>query len=134
MALTRDKKTCDFKDPDRWVRGIADLLIIDDDYAFIVDYKTGSNKYPDSKQLKLMALMTFIHFPKVQKIKAGLLFVMHNSFITEQYVRWDMDKYWKDFEQSLARLDMSYDNNTWQANPTPLCRYCPVKSCEYNKS
>ena len=134
MALTRDKKTCDFKDPDRWVRGIADLLIVDDDYAFIVDYKTGSNKYPDSKQLKLMALMTFIHFPKVQKIKAGLLFVMHNSFITEQYVRWDMDKYWKDFEQSLARLDMSYDNNIWQANPTPLCRYCPVKSCEYNKS
>ena len=81
-----------------------------------------------------MALMTFAHFPNITKIKAGLLFVMHNSFITEEYTRDKIDKYWGEFGQSLARLDMSYDNNTWQANPTPLCRYCPVKSCEYNKS
>lgn len=134
MALGRDKSPCAFDDTNRWVRGIVDLLIVDGDYAFIVDYKTGSNKYPDSKQLKLMALMTFAHFPNINKIKAGLLFVMHNSFITEEYTRDKIDKYWGDFGQSLARLDMSYDNNTWQANPTPLCRYCPVKSCEYNKS
>jgi ATP-dependent exoDNAse (exonuclease V) beta subunit len=42
-----------FKDDNRWVRGIVDLLIVDNDYAFIVDYKTGSHKYPDPKQLRL---------------------------------------------------------------------------------
>ena len=84
MALTYNREPCDFKSEDRWVRGIADLVIVDGDYAFIVDYKTGSNKYPDPKQLRLMALMLFTYFPAVKKIKAGLLFVMKNSFVSEE--------------------------------------------------
>jgi CRISPR/Cas system-associated exonuclease Cas4 (RecB family) len=134
MALYKDRTVCDFADPKRWVRGIVDLLIVDNDYAFIVDYKTGSNKYPDPKQLRLMSLMTFAHFPQVNKIKAGLLFVMHNSFITEEYERKDIDKSWEKFYGPLERLDSSYDNNVWAPNPTPLCKYCPVKSCDFNRA
>ena len=134
MALYRDRTPCDFKDANRWVRGIVDLLIVDDDYAFIVDYKTGSHKYPDPKQLRLMALMTFAHFPQVNKIKAGLLFVMNNVFITEEYKREDIEDSWGKFTVSLARLDNSYNTNVWLPNPTPLCKFCPVKSCEFNKT
>ena len=133
MALSRDKTPCDFADSNRWVRGIVDLLIVDGDYAFIVDYKTGSNKYPDPKQLRLMSLMTFAHFPNVNKIKAGLLFVMHGTFVTEEYTREDLDKSWAKFNGPLGRLDNSYDNNVWPPNPTPLCKYCPVKSCDFNR-
>ena len=133
MALTADKQPCGFRDNDRWVRGIVDLLIVDGDYAFIVDYKTGSNRYPDPKQLKLMALMTFAHFPEVNKIKAGLLFVMHESFMDEEYTRDQIPKLWKYFESDLERLNYSYENDVWQANPTPLCGWCPVKSCEFHK-
>ena len=133
MALTLDKEPCGFKDANRWVRGIVDLLIVDGDQAFIVDYKTGSNRYPDPKQLKLMALMTFAHFPEVQKIKAGLLFVMHESFMDEEYTRDQIPKLWSYFENDLERLSLSYENDTWQANPTPLCGWCPVKSCEFHK-
>jgi hypothetical protein len=133
MALKYDKSPCDFKDEDRWVRGIVDLLIVDGDYAFIIDYKTGSNKYPDPKQLRLMALMTFTHFPDVQKIKGGLLFLMNNSFVTEEYHRKDMDKSWGMFEQPLKRLENSFDSDVWQPNPTPLCGWCAVTSCEFWK-
>ena len=133
MALYRDRTPCDFKDANRWVRGIVDLLIVDNDYAFIVDYKTGSNKYPDPKQLRLMSLMTFAHFPQVNKIKAGLLFVMHNTFVTEEYERKDIDKSWEKFQGPLERLSNSYDTNNWPANHSPLCRYCPVKSCDFNQ-
>ena len=132
MALRFDRTPCDFHDEDRWVRGIADLVIVDGDCAFIVDYKTGSKKYPDPKQLRLMSLMAFTHFPDIQKIKAGLLFVMHNAFITEEYHRRDMDKSWNMFEQSLKRLENSYESNVWQPNPTPLCGWCSVNSCEFN--
>jgi hypothetical protein len=133
MALNRDKQPCKFADEDRWVRGIVDLLIVDEDYAFIVDYKTGSNKYPDPKQLKLMALMTFAHFPEVQHIKAGLLFVMHDSFMAEEYKRSDIDKLWNSFHGDLERLKFSYESDAWMPNPTPLCGWCPVKECEYHK-
>jgi CRISPR/Cas system-associated exonuclease Cas4 (RecB family) len=133
MALDPNKQPCGFKDEGRWVRGIVDLLIVDGDYAFIIDYKTGSNRYPDPKQLKLMALMTFAHFPEVQRIKAGLLFVMHESFMDEEYTRDQIPKLWKYFESDLERLKHSYENDVWNPNPTPLCGWCPVKTCEFHK-
>ena len=133
MALTLAKEPCKFGDPDRWVRGIVDLLIVDGEDAFIIDYKTGSSKYPDPKQLKLMALMTFAHFPEVNKIKAGLLFVMNDAFVVEAYEREGMDKLWDSFIPDLERLKVSYENDTWMENPTPLCGWCPVHICQFHK-
>lgn len=133
LALTIDKTPCNFNAPEYWVRGIVDLLIIDGDSAFIVDYKTGSAKYPDPKQLKLMALMTFAHFPEVVNIKAGLLFVAHNTFIPEYYERDKSDKLWDAFKGDLERLRMSFENDKWPANPTGLCGWCPVNTCEFHK-
>ena len=112
---------------------ISDLLIVDGDQAYIVDYKTGSNKYPDPKQLKLMALMTFAHFPEVQKIKAGLLFIVHNSFVDESYTRDQVENLWANFRPDLQRLQASYDTDVWNPNKTPLCGWCPVTTCEYYK-
>ena len=60
MALDIDRKPCDFHGEDYWVRGVADLLIVDGDTAFIVDYKTGKPTYADPNQLKLMALMRVV--------------------------------------------------------------------------
>lgn len=131
MALCHSRNPIAFDAEDRWVRGIVDLLIVDGDTAYIVDYKTGSNRYPDVKQLKLMALMTFAHFPEVQKIKAGLLFVVHNSFVPEEYNRSQIDKLWLSFTPDLARLSMSYERDVWMANPTPLCGWCCVSNCEF---
>ncbi len=133
MALNREGGACEYNGKDRWVRGIADLLIVAGDTAYIVDYKTGSNKYPDPKQLKLMALMTFAHFPKVNNVKAGLLFVMHDTFIDEEYNRNQTKELWNAFNGDLARMQMSYENDAWMPNPTPLCGWCPVKTCDYHK-
>jgi len=133
MALTKKMGQCDFDDENRWVRGIADLVIVDGDQAYIIDYKTGSNKYPDPKQLRLMALMAFVCFPKVNKIKAGLLFCMKNSFVQESYTREDIHKSWKSFQTPLDRLTNSYTFNTWTPNPTPLCGWCPVETCSHHR-
>jgi CRISPR/Cas system-associated exonuclease Cas4 (RecB family) len=132
MALDANRQPCEYG-KGYWVRGIADLLIVDGDTAFVVDYKTGSNRYPDAKQLKLMALMVFGHFPEVQLVKAGLLFIMHESFIPEEYTRDKADSLWTAFNSDLERLNFSYENDQWQPNPTPLCGWCPVTTCEYHR-
>ena len=133
MALDDALKPCGFDTPEYWVRGIVDLMIVSGDTAFIIDYKTGSNKYPDPKQLKLMALMTFAHFPNVNYIKAGLLFVAYNTFIPEEYRRDDIQMLWNAFKWDLERLNISARDNNWPANPTALCRWCPVVACEFHK-
>lgn len=133
MALDENKQPCKWGSG-YWVRGIVDLMIISGDTAFIVDYKTGSDKYPDLKQLRLMALMTFAHFPEVNHVKAGLLFVLHNNFIPEEYHRENMETLWTNFTPDLERMKMSYENDMWQMNPTPLCGWCPVNTCEHHRS
>lgn len=133
MALNTDLQPCTFGAKDYWVRGIVDLLILDNDTAHIVDYKTGSAKYADVKQLRLMSLMTYAHFPEVQQIKAGLLFVAHNTFIDEMYTRDESENLWKDFLPDLERLKLSHETNKWPENPTPLCGWCPVTTCQFQK-
>jgi CRISPR/Cas system-associated exonuclease Cas4 (RecB family) len=132
MALDIDRKPCDFHGETYWVRGIADLLVIDGDTAFIVDYKTGKPTYADPNQLKLMGLMVFAHFPEVAQIKSALMFLLHNAFVTEEYHRESSDVLWKSFETDLERLHIAFDNAIWPPNPTGLCRkHCPVESCKY---
>ena len=133
MALLRDKTPCSFNDKDRWVRGIADLLIVDDSIAYVVDYKTGKANYPDLDQLKLMALMVFAHFPQVQEVKGALIFILKNQLVSEENKRSQMDSLWAIFESKVIRLEQSFENNQWAPNPTPLCGYCPVTTCEFNR-
>jgi len=132
MALDKDGNACGYG-KGYWVRGIVDLMIVDGDTAFIVDYKTGNNKYPDPKQLKLMALMAFAKYPEIKKIKAGLLFIVHNSFMTEEYSREEIPSLWDAFLTDLTRIEASYETNVWNPNPTPLCGWCPVNTCPHHK-
>lgn len=133
MALNAAREPCDFTSPDYWVRGIVDLLIVDGSDAFIIDYKTGNPRYADPKQLKLMALMTFAHFPNVENIKGGLLFVSKNTFIPENYVREEITKYWASFANELERLKLSFESAIWPPNPSGLCGFCPVSTCNFQK-
>lgn len=133
MALDQNKQPCAFDASEYWVRGIVDLMIVDNDRAFIVDYKTGSARNPDPNQLKLMALMAYAHFPALKTIKASLMFVAHNTLVFEEYEREDQQKLWATFEPDLNRLQIAYANNMWPENPGFLCRkWCPVTTCRFN--
>lgn len=135
MGLTVDLRPCEFLGKDVWLRGIADLLIIDDENltCWVVDYKTGNNKYPDREQLKLMALMVFAHFPHIRKVNSALLFIVKNDMVKMSMAREDIDKHWWDYRERTARLEASFANDVWNPNQTPLCGWCPVKTCEFNK-
>ena len=135
MALTVDLKPTDWKAKDVWVRGIADILIIDDENltAWVGDWKTGNNKYPDRDQLVLMSLMVFAHFPHIRKVNSALLFIVKNDMVKMSMAREDIDKHWWDYRERTARLEASFANDVWNPNQTPLCGWCPVKTCEFNK-
>ena len=134
MALTENLDPCDFNSPDRWWRGIADLLIINGDEARCVDYKTGkSAKYADTDQLELMAMAVFKHFPQVKKVKAGLLFVISKNFIKSAYHADNQDKMWAKWMTEYNRMKAAYRNDVWNPRPSGLCRaHCLVLTCPHN--
>ena len=134
MGLTIDLQPCGFKDENVWVRGIADLLIVDDDglTAWIVDYKTGNNRYPDTDQLRLMSLMTFAHFPHIREIKSALLFVVKDTIVKYRMNVEDVEKGWWDYRERVSKLSSAFEHDVWNPTQTPLCGWCPVKGCEFN--
>jgi hypothetical protein len=134
LGLTEDLEPCGFFDKNVWFRGVVDLLIIQDDLAHIVDYKTGkSAQYADTKQLELMALAVFKHFPLVERVKAGLAFLVSEDFVKANFTKYEAPERWLTWIQQTDKLTAAYDNDVWNAKPNFTCRkFCPVKDCEHN--
>lgn len=136
MGLTADLEPCAFDADDVWFRGIADLLIIDEEneLAWVIDYKTGRNpKWADKGQLELMALATFKHFPKIKKVKGGLLFVVANELVRDTYTINDEPRLWEKWLSSYNQMEQAFAKDVWNPNPSGLCRkHCPVLECPHN--
>jgi RecB family exonuclease len=134
MALTTDLKPCDWKSKDAWVRGIADLIIVDDENmtAWVVDYKTGNNKYPDREQLKLMSLMVFAHMPHIRKVNSALLFVVKDDMVRHAMTLDQAEAEWWQYRERVARIEQAHDAGVWNPRPSPLCPWCPVTTCTHH--
>lgn len=134
MALTQRLTPCKWDSPEAWVRGIADILIVDDDNltAWVGDWKTGNNRYPDRDQLVLMSLMTFQHFPHIRKVNSALLFIVKDDMVKMQMLRDQAAAAWAKYKERTARLEASFEHDVWNPTTSPLCRWCPVKTCEFH--
>lgn len=133
IAVTQDGDDyapCGFFDKNVWYRGIADLLILQDDSAYLVDYKTSKNaKYADVKQLDLLAGAVFTHYPNIKRIKSALIFVVSNEFIQKEHVAEDRLKYLNYYKFDVSRIEKAIETGVWNAVSGPLCGWCPVKTC-----
>lgn len=136
MGLTEDLEPCGFKDENVWYRGIADLLIVDHDKkeARVLDYKTGRNtRYAERGQLELMALTTFAHFPEIETVKAGLLFVIAKELIKTSYTAHNKAELWRKWLSKYAAMEKAFENDVWNPKTSGLCRaHCPVTECPHN--
>lgn len=135
MAVTADLLPCEFKAPNYWVRGIADLVILDDDNltAHCFDYKSGSNKYPDTDQLTLMSLLIFKCFPHIREVKSGLLFVLKDTVTKHKVLREQEKQLWWRYRERVGRMGVAHATDVWNPTRSGLCRkHCPVTTCEFN--
>tara|TARA_R110001606_G_scaffold113600_2_gene240782 strand:- start:138 stop:833 length:696 start_codon:yes stop_codon:yes gene_type:complete len=136
MGLTEDLEACGFKADDVWYRGIADLVILnrEEKTAYVIDYKTSKNtRYADKGQLELMALATFKHFPEVETVKGGLLFVVCEELIKDTYEKKDAPELWAKWLGDYKRMEKAFEKDVWNANQSGLCRrHCIVTECVHN--
>jgi hypothetical protein len=100
----------------------------------IPTHNTGkSARYADKGQLELMALAVFKHFPEVQNVRAGLLFVIAKEFVRDQYGTADEPKMWQKWLADYAKMEKAAENDVWNPRPSGLCRaHCPVTQCPHN--
>lgn len=132
-AINTRMEPCGWFDKDVWCRGILDFMTIRGSQAVVLDHKTGKRK-PNSRQLKLFALLVFIHHPEVDEVLSKFAWLKTGTVDTEIYFRRQVDELWGEFTADLARYAHSFKTDTWNPRPSGLCRgWCPVRDCEHWK-
>jgi CRISPR/Cas system-associated exonuclease Cas4 (RecB family) len=124
-----------------WVRGAADVLIVNGERAKVLDWKTGKPKN-DPKQMQLVSLLVFQHFPDVQEVTTGYVFIHHNKVVPNPtsyndkldytFRRDRKGEYWQSFLPDVKRMEQAKTKDEWPPTPNPLCAYCPYAACQYN--
>lgn len=131
-----DYTLCDFNAEDRYWRGIADLVIVDEaaSKAYIVDYKTGkSAKYADTKQLALLAAAVFLKYPTLKVIKGMLLFVVSKEIIKAEYIYDNRFEIFGKLKEVLTQREVAYETGIFNTTPNGLCKtYCMATRCIHN--
>jgi hypothetical protein len=80
-----------------------------------------------------MALCVFAHFPDIKTVKAGLLFVVCNVVVREDYSVNNTAELWRKWGQEYGALQKAYNNSVWNPRPTGLCKaHCVVLECPHN--
>tara|TARA_R110000772_G_scaffold32788_2_gene80056 strand:- start:7770 stop:8447 length:678 start_codon:yes stop_codon:yes gene_type:complete len=135
LGLTRDLEPVEFFGDGVWWRGIIDLLIIDEDSktATLIDYKTGkSSRFADTRQLSLLSAAVFKHFPNIETVKAGLMFLVSKELIKEDFKHYSVDDMIGEWDTTIKRLDTAIDTNVFNPSPNFACKsFCPVEKCQH---
>jgi len=126
MAIRRDFTVCDWFDPNVWLRSIADVLIINKNVAFVIDWKTGKVK-ANPTQLTLFALMVMEHFPAVDTVKTAFVWLAHDDITVDVYHRGQKKEMWDSLLPRLNAIQETVDLGVFKATPSGLCGWCSAK-------
>ena len=131
LTLSEDLTPTGWWDGDAWVRSILDVLVLHNDTAVVMDWKTGKRR-PDFTQLELFALQVFSHFPDIDKVKSSFLWLKDMQMDSKTYYRDELGSMWGSLLQRISRIEQSLAHDKWPPKPSGLCNYCPAKNiCEY---
>lgn len=126
MALDEYKTPCDWFNPKVWLRGIADVLIVNGDVAFVIDWKTGKVK-DNPTQLKLFACMVMEHFPAVKRVKTAFVWLGHNEVTSQTFSREYLQEMWNTLTPRMDAVQQAVTLGFFKSKPTGLCNWCPAK-------
>jgi len=136
LGIRRDFTPCEFFAKDVWFRGVPDYLSVDEDkgVARVGDFKTGkSSRFADTTQLELMAAMVMAHYPKINKVRGALLFVVAKDVIKADYTRDQLPEIFSKWAGYAGNIESAVENEVWNARPSGLCKFCPLPpdACEH---
>lgn len=126
MAVNRDLQPVDWFAKDTWIRSIADVLVVDGDTAYCLDYKTGKVR-DNPTQLQLFAAMVMWHFPEVKTVKTSFIWLKFDEVTNSFYERRFLESLWTALEPRFDAVQDTIDLGVFDTKPSGLCPWCPAK-------
>jgi len=113
------------------IKGIIDLFFIEDQVAFLIDWKTGQKDFDYSLQQKIYALAIFSSNKEIKEVRS---IWQHRDFADEKIFT-DKDKLSKDVEAEIKAIFNKDPEpavlTLTEAKQSPICLDCPglLKIC-----
>lgn len=127
MAINEKLEPTEWFAEDAWLRGIADVMVwLSDTEVWIGDWKTGKRRV-DFEQLELFSLLTFQHYPDVQKCTTSFIWTKDKKMDTEVFERSKSNEMWGRVMNRIRRVYKAQESDNWPAKPSGLCGWCDVK-------
>ena len=136
MAVDKELRPVEWTADNAWCRGIVDIGILSTSHekALLLDWKTGKRK-ADNDQLMLFAGLAYSHYPKLEIVQTGFVWLKENKVDKQGFTRKDISKIWATFAPRVHRMERAYLKAEFPPKPSGLCRnYCPVPKhkCEFS--
>jgi hypothetical protein len=81
----------------------------------------------DYTQLQLFAAMTMWHYPEVQTVKTGYVWLKYNEVTNAVYKRQYLDALWGGLRPRFDAVQQAIDLGVFPTKPSGLCPWCPAK-------
>lgn len=131
LVLTEQLTPTGWWEPDAWLRSKLDVLVLRDDRAVVMDWKTGKRN-PDFFQMAVFAVQVFKHYPQIEQVDTSLVWLKFMSMDTETYRREQTNELWTEVLSRIRRIHQSAETGNWPAKPSGLCKFCPARhDCAY---
>lgn len=132
IGLDQKLNPCDWFSKKIWLRAIIDVLHTHSGIATVIDWKTGKVR-PDTKQMKLFALVVFWTRPDVHTVQTRLEWLKYGDRTVIDFHRDDIPMLENSFIKDIGAFKKAFVQETFPPKPSGLCKkYCPVLSCEHN--
>lgn len=131
-AYNRNWEPVAWMSTDVWCRIKADLVAtMTEDYAVVVDYKTGKkygNEIKHSEQIKLYMLGAFLRNPKLKRVRSEVWYLDQNELMGMTYTRDQGLRFLEGYERRGEAMTSCED---FPPNPNMFsCKWCPYKPVE----
>lgn len=131
LAITKDFEPTGYFSKDVWGRGAADLLMLGETSALVVDWKFGKPK-TGFDQLNLMCAMVGCYYPQIETYHAAYYWAQTKELWKITLDKSDLMDVWNDFLPRIRKFEQAHKDSEFPAKPSGLCKkYCGVSICAH---
>lgn len=131
LAIDRNWKIVDYFANDVWGRNRCDLALIQDDKAYLADWKTGRVR-ENPFELEIQALFLRCKYPQLRTIKGQFVWLKTGEMGPLHDLS-DVKRTATKVVDTVKMIEADRLAGEFEKEPGPLCGWCDVKDCEYNK-
>lgn len=114
------------------IRGKIDLNVVRSETAYIADWKSGKVR-EDPFELEVGAMLLHSANPQLKKIVASYVWLAENRVGVQHDVS-ATAKTWDKCQRIIAQVKADMAADHFEKRQGPLCKWCNVFDCEYNKN